>query len=114
MLVMEIDYFVCEVQVLVDVVYDVCDIVVSIFFGFFKIVGMVILFCLMKMFLGIVYSYMDGLLIWVVDVVLKECCLLVFCVWEMLFYLGYLCLLVQVVELGVVIMLLVLVFYYWL
>lgn len=108
----EMGFFLCEVQVLVDVMYDVCDIVVSIFFGFFQMLGMVILFCLIKIFFGIVYSYIDGLLICVVDVVLKECCLLVFCVCEILLYLGYLCLMIQVVEIGVVIMFFVLVFYY--
>lgn len=108
----ETDFFLREVQVLVDVTYDARDIVVSIFFGFFQTLGMVILFCLIKIFFGIVYSYIDGLLIRAVDVVLKERRSLVFCVREILLYLGYLRLMIQAVEIGAVIMFFVSAFYY--
>lgn len=100
-----------DVESCVDVVYLVCDVGVMIVLGLFVIDGMVIVFCLMKMFVSVVYGLFDNLIMCVVDVMLKECCCFVLMVCEMFFNFVYLCNMIVVIEMGGIVFLLLLVFY---
>lgn len=111
MMVYEIDFKLFDVVVCVSVLYCSDDIVVLIVSGLFCMFGMIVVLCLMKMFVEIVSGLLVGLIVCVVDVVFKECCWFVLFVCEMLYMFMYLCNMVVVIEMGVIVVLFVLVFY---
>jgi 4-hydroxy-3-polyprenylbenzoate decarboxylase len=72
--------------------------------GSFRAAGMVVAPCSIKTLSGIVTSYSDNLLLRAADVTLKERLRLVLLVRETPLHLGHLRLLVQVTEMGAVVM----------
>lgn len=103
-LALETDFSLRDVQALADVVHDARDIAANISSGSFLTAGMVILPCSIKTLSGIVNSYTDSLVTRAADVVLKERRLLVLGLRETPLHLGHLRLMMQVAELGAVMM----------
>lgn len=101
---LETDYLVEQVEALADHVYRPGDIAAAISSGSFRSVGMVVVPCSIKTLAGIATSFSDNLLLRAADVTLKERRRLVLLVRETPMHLGHLRLLVQVAELGAVIM----------
>lgn len=101
---LETEYNVKEVEALADEVYRFNDIAASIASGSFKTIGMVVIPCSMKTLSGIVHSFSDNLLLRAADVVLKDRRRLVIVPRETPLHLGHLRLLVQVAEMGAVVM----------
>ena len=101
---LETDYEVDEVEALADRVYRPGDIAASISSGSFRSVGMVVAPCSMKTVSGIATSFSDNLLLRAADVMLKDRRRLVLLVRETPLHLGHLRLLVQVTEMGAVVM----------
>ncbi|MCA9926637.1 MAG: UbiX family flavin prenyltransferase [Anaerolineales bacterium] len=91
-----------EVAALADVVYRFRDIAAPISSGSFKTDGMIILPCSMKTLAGIAHSYSDNLLLRAADVVLKDRRQLVIAPRETPLHIGHLRLMVQVTEMGAV------------
>ncbi|MCA9930217.1 MAG: UbiX family flavin prenyltransferase [Anaerolineales bacterium] len=91
-----------EVAALADVVYRFRDIAAPISSGSFKTDGMIILPCSMKTLAGIAHSYSDNLLLRAADVVLKDRRRLVIAPRETPLHIGHLRLMVQVTEMGAV------------
>ena len=102
--VLETDYRVKEVEALADEVYRFNDIAASISSGSFKTIGMVVIPCSMKTLSGIAMSFSDNLLLRAADVTLKDRRRLVLVPRETPLHLGHLRLLVQVAEIGAIIM----------
>ncbi|MDQ7030622.1 MAG: UbiX family flavin prenyltransferase [Ardenticatenia bacterium] len=102
--VLETDYQVSEVEALADEVYRFKDIAASISSGSFKTMGMVVIPCSMKTLAGIAMSFSDNLLLRAADVVLKDHRRLVLVPRETPLHLGHLRLLVQVAEMGAIVM----------
>jgi flavin prenyltransferase len=101
---LETDYLVEQVEASADHVYRLGDIAAAISSGSFRSVGMVVVPCSIKTLAGIATSFSDNLLLRAADVTLKERRRLVLLVRETAMHLGHLRLLVQVAELGAVIM----------
>ena len=91
-----------EVSALADVVYRFRNIAAPISSGSFKTDGMIILPCSMKTLAGIAHSYSDNLLLRAADVVLKDRRRLVIAPRETPLHIGHLRLMVQVTEMGAV------------
>jgi 4-hydroxy-3-polyprenylbenzoate decarboxylase len=103
-ILLETDYSVEEVEVLADKVYRLGDIAASISSGSIRAAGMIVAPCSIKTISGIATSYSDNLLLRAADVTLKERRRLVLLVRETPMHLGHLRLLVQVAEMGAVVM----------
>jgi 4-hydroxy-3-polyprenylbenzoate decarboxylase len=97
---LETDLSVHSVEALADYCYRPGDIAAAISSGSFRTEGMVVAPCSMKTVSGIATSYSDDLLLRAADVTLKEWRRLVLLVRETPLHLGHLRLLVQVAELG--------------
>jgi 4-hydroxy-3-polyprenylbenzoate decarboxylase len=101
-IVLETDYMVEQVEALADVNYRFNDIAAKISSGSFKTMGMVVIPCSMKTLSGIALSFSDNLLLRAADVVLKDHRRLVLVPRETPLHLGHLRLMIQVVELGAI------------
>ena len=103
-LLLETDCTVEQVEALADRVYRSSDIAAAISSGSFRPWGMVVAPCSMKTISGIATSFSDNLLLRAADVVLKERRKLLLLVRETPLHLGHLRLLVQVAEIGAIVM----------
>jgi 4-hydroxy-3-polyprenylbenzoate decarboxylase len=101
---LETDHSLREVERLADVVHPIGQMAASISSGSFRTIGMVVIPCSMKTLSGIAYSVSDNLLLRAADVVLKERRQLVLVVRETPLHLGHLRAMVQVTEMGAVVM----------
>jgi len=97
---LETDYALDEVEVLADRLYNFNDVAAAISSGSFKTMGMVVMPCAIKTLSGIANSYSDNLILRAADVVLKERRKLVLALRETPLHLGHLRLMVQVTEMG--------------
>jgi 4-hydroxy-3-polyprenylbenzoate decarboxylase len=93
-----------HVEAIADKVYRPGDIAAAISSGSFRAAGMIVAPCSIKTISGIAMSYSENLLLRAADVTLKERRPLVLLVRETPLHLGHLRLLVQVAELGAVVM----------
>jgi 4-hydroxy-3-polyprenylbenzoate decarboxylase len=100
---LETDYSVAEVTALADVNYRFNDIAAAISSGSFKTAGMVVIPCTMKTLAGIAHSFSDNLLLRAADVVLKDRRRLIIVPRETPLHLGHLRLMIQVVEMGAIV-----------
>ena len=91
-----------QVLALADVAYRFNDIAAAISSGSFKTHGMVVIPCTMKTLAGIAHSFSDNLLLRSADVVLKDRRRLVIVPRETPLHLGHLRLMIQVVEMGAI------------
>jgi len=103
-IVLETDYGVKDVEALADEVYRFNDIAASISSGSFKTIGMVVIPCSMKTLSGIAMSFSDNLLLRAADVTLKDRRRLVLVTRETPLHLGHLRLMVQVTEMGAIVL----------
>ena len=103
-ILLETDYCVERVEALATRTYRSSDIAAAISSGSFRPAGMVVAPCSMKTVSGIATSFSDNLLLRAADVVLKERRRLLLLVRETPLHLGHLRLLVQVAEIGAVVM----------
>ena len=101
---LETDLTVAQVEALADRVYRPGDIAAAISSGSFRSDGMVVAPCAMKTASGIATSYSDNLLLRAADVTLKDRRRLILLVRETPLHLGHLRLLVQLAEMGAVVM----------
>jgi 4-hydroxy-3-polyprenylbenzoate decarboxylase len=102
--VLETDVSVEDVERFADRVHRPGDIAASISSGSFKTAGMIVAPCSVKTVSGIAMCYSDNLLLRAADVTLKERRPLVLLVRETPMHIGHLRLLVQVAEMGAVVM----------
>lgn len=100
----ETDRSIKEVAALADVTYAFRDIGAAISSGSYKTLGMVVIPCAMKTLSGIAQSFSDNLLLRAADVTLKDVRKLVLVTRETPLHLGHLRLMVQVTEMGGIIM----------
>ena len=100
----ETDVTVREVEALAHTLYDIRDIGASIASGSFRTGGMVIIPCSMKTASAVAHAYADDLLTRAADVTLKEGRPLVCVVRETPLHLGHLRTLVQLAEMGAVVL----------
>jgi flavin prenyltransferase len=103
-ILLETDYQIETVEALANQVYRFNDISSSISSGSFKIDAMAVMPCTIKTLSGIALSFSDNLLLRAADVMLKERRRLILAVRETPFHLGHLRLMVQVTEMGAIIM----------
>jgi flavin prenyltransferase len=101
---LETDFSVEQVESMADYVYKPGDIAAAISSGSFRTAGMIVAPCSIKTLSAIATSYADNLLVRAADVTLKERRPLVLMVRETPLHLGHLRLLVQVAEIGAVVM----------
>jgi 4-hydroxy-3-polyprenylbenzoate decarboxylase len=101
---LETDFSAEQVESMADHVYKPGDIGASISSGSFRTAGMIVAPCSIKTLSGIATSYADNLLVRAADVSLKDRRPLVLLVRETPLHLGHLKLLVQVAEMGAVVM----------
>lgn len=101
---LETDCSAAEVESLADRSHKVNDIAASVASGSFRCDAMVVVPCSMKTLSGIANSYADNLLIRAAEVTLKERRDLILVPRETPMHLGHLRLLVQVAEMGAVVM----------
>jgi len=101
---LETDYTPVEVESLADHVHTQGDIAASISSGSFRAHAMIVAPCSMKTAAGIAMSYSDNLLLRAADVTLKERRPLILLARETPMHLGHLRLLVQLAEIGAVVM----------
>jgi 4-hydroxy-3-polyprenylbenzoate decarboxylase len=101
---LETDWAIRDVEGLADEVHPIGQIAASISSGSFATAGMVVIPCSMKTLSGITYSVSDNLLLRAADVVLKERRRLVLVTRETPLHLGHLRAMVQVTEMGAVVM----------
>jgi 4-hydroxy-3-polyprenylbenzoate decarboxylase len=102
--VLETEFTAEQVEDLADYTYRPGDIAAAISSGSFRTGGMIIAPCSIKTLSGIATSYADNLLVRAADVTLKDRRPLVLMVRETPLHLGHLRLLVQVSEMGAVVM----------
>jgi 4-hydroxy-3-polyprenylbenzoate decarboxylase len=100
---LETEYAVDEVTALADFNYRFKDIAARISSGSFKTDGMIVVPCSMKTLAGITYSFSDNLLLRAADVVLKDRRRLILVPRETPLHLGHLRMMVQVSEIGAII-----------
>lgn len=100
---LETAYTVDEVNALADVTYPFKDIAARISSGSFKTDGMIVAPCTMKTLAGIAYSFSDNLLLRAADVVLKDRRRLILVPREAPLHLGHLRMMVQVSEIGAIV-----------
>lgn len=100
---LETDYTPEHIADLADVTYRFKDIAARISSGSFKTDGMIVVPCSMKTLAGITYSFSDNLLLRAADVVLKDRRRLILVPRETPLHLGHLRMLVQVTEMGAII-----------
>ena len=100
----ETRYTVDEVTQLADVRHPLKNIAASISSGSFKTMGMVVVPCSMKTLSGITHSYSDNLLLRAADVTLKDRRPLVLLPRETPLHIGHLRMMVQVTEMGAIIL----------
>jgi 4-hydroxy-3-polyprenylbenzoate decarboxylase len=103
-LALETDFKAEQIEALADRVHQSGDIAGAISSGSFKAAGMIVAPCSMKTVSGIATSYSDNLLLRAADVMLKDRRPLVLLVRETPLHLGHLRLLVQVAEIGAIVM----------
>ena len=101
---LETDRSVEQVEALADHVYRAGDIAAAISSGSFRADGMIVAPCSIRTLSGIATSFSDNLLLRAADVTLKERRKLLLLVRETPFHIGHLRLLVQVAELGAIVM----------
>lgn len=101
---LETDYTADQVEGWADRVYRSADIAAAISSGSFRATAMVVAPCSMKTVSGIATSYSDNLLLRAADVMLKDRRRLLLLVRETPLHLGHLRLLVQVTEMGAIVM----------
>lgn len=101
---METNYTVEQVEAMANQTHRTSDIAASISSGSFRAAGMIVAPCSMKTVSGIATSYSDNLLLRAADVMLKDRRPLVLLVRETPLHLGHLRLLVQVAEVGAIVM----------
>jgi 4-hydroxy-3-polyprenylbenzoate decarboxylase len=101
-ILLETDYTVEQVEALAATPYRFTDIAARISSGSFKTMGMVVIPCSMKTLSGIALSFSDNLLLRAADVVLKDHRRLVLVPRETPLHLGHLRLMIQVVEMGAI------------
>ena len=100
----ETNYTVEKVMELADVQHSIKNIAASISSGSFKTMGMVVVPCSMKTLSGIAMSFSDNLLLRAADVTLKDRRPLVLLPRETPLHLGHLRLMVQVSEMGAILL----------
>ena len=100
----ETNFTVEKVMELADVQHSIKNIAASISSGSFKTMGMVVVPCSMKTLSGIAMSFSDNLLLRAADVTLKDRRPLVLLPRETPLHLGHLKLMVQVSEMGAVLL----------
>ncbi len=100
---LETDYSPDQVKALADETYRFNDIAAAISSGSFKTQGMVVMPCTMKTLAGIANSFSDNLLLRAADVVLKDRRRLIIVPRETPLHLGHLRLMIQVVEMGAIV-----------
>jgi 4-hydroxy-3-polyprenylbenzoate decarboxylase len=103
-IVLETDFSAEQVESLADYSYRPGDIAGAISSGSFRTAGMIVAPCSIKTLSGIATSYADNLLVRAADVTLKDRRPLVLMVRETPLHLGHLRLLVQVAEIGAIVM----------
>ena len=103
-LALETDFPARHIEAISDVVYRPGDLAAAISSGSFRASGMVVAPCSIKTVAGIAACYSDNLLLRAADVTLKERRPLLLLVRETPLHLGHLRLLVQVSELGAIVM----------
>jgi flavin prenyltransferase len=103
-IVLETDYTVESVEASADRVYRSADIAAAISSGSFRSTAMIVAPCSMKTASGIATSYSDNLLLRAADVMLKDRRPLILLVREAPLHLGHLRLLVQIAEMGGIVM----------
>jgi 4-hydroxy-3-polyprenylbenzoate decarboxylase len=103
-IMLETDFEIEQVEAMADRLYRPKDIAAAISSGSFRAAGMVIAPCSIRTLSGIATSYSENLLLRAADVTLKERRPLVLLVRETPLHLGHLKLLVQVAEMGAVVM----------
>lgn len=103
-LTLETDYTLDHVERLAHHAYHPSDIAAAVSSGSFRAAGMVVAPCSMKTASGIASSYSDNLLLRAADVTLKDRRRLVLLVRETPLHLGHLRTLVQLTEMGAVVM----------
>lgn len=101
---LETDWVVEEVEALAEYTYRASDIAAAVASGSFRTSGMVVVPCSMKTLSGIATSFSDNLLLRAADVVLKDRRKLVLLVRETPLHLGHLRLMVEVTEMGAIVM----------
>jgi len=101
---LETGYQAGEVESLADVVYRSNDMAAAISSGSYRTAGMVVIPCSMKTVSGIALSFSENLLLRAADVTLKERRRLVVVPRETPLHLGHLRLLVQLAEMGAIIL----------
>ena len=100
----ETNFTVEKVMELADVLHSIKNIAASISSGSFKTMGMVVVPCSMKTLSGIAMSFSDNLLLRAADVTLKDRRPLVLLPRETPLHLGHLRLMVQVSEMGAILL----------
>jgi 4-hydroxy-3-polyprenylbenzoate decarboxylase len=103
-IVQETTYSVSQVEALADVVHNPADIGASIASGSFRVRGMIVAPCSIKMLSGVANSYDADLLTRAADVQLKEGRPLLLMLRETPLHVGHLRLMVQAAEAGAIIM----------
>ena len=103
-IVLETEWSVEWVEALAHTTHKVADVAASISSGSFRAAGMIVAPCSMKTVSGIATSYSDNLLLRAADVMLKDRRPLALLVRETPLHLGHLRLLVQVTEMGAIVM----------
>lgn len=101
---LETDFSVEQVEGLADRVYRPGDLAAAISSGSCRSAGMIVAPCSIKTASGIAYSYSDNLLLRAADVTLKERRRLVLLVRETPLHLGHLRILMQLTEMGAIVM----------
>lgn len=99
----ELDWSIEDIISLADVVHDERDLAASIASGSFRVDGMVVAPCSIKVLSGVANSYDDSLIVRAADVRLKERQPLVLMVRETPLHIGHLKLMVQAAEAGAII-----------
>jgi 4-hydroxy-3-polyprenylbenzoate decarboxylase len=97
---LETDYPVDKVEALADKLYSFNNVAAAISSGSYKTMGMVVIPCAIKTLSGIANCYSDNLILRAADVILKERRKLVLVVRETPLHVGHLRLMVQVAEMG--------------
>jgi 4-hydroxy-3-polyprenylbenzoate decarboxylase len=101
---LETSYTAADLEALADVVHRDGDLAAPISSGSFRTIGMLIIPCSIKTASAVAYSFNDNLLVRAADVCLKERRTVVMVVRETPLHLGHLRTLVQLAELGAVIL----------